>query len=78
MSVGDVITFTFVTNTGLVPSNVVWVNENQAVVSIQTPVEGCGSRCGVVTALTAGEAQLRPFATVNGAKLEAPRHLVVR
>lgn len=78
MSVGDVIMFTYVTNTGVVPQDVIWVNENPAVVSIQTPVEGCGSRCGIVRALAAGEAQLRPFAILNGAKFEAPRRLVVR
>jgi len=78
MSVGQVTGFTFTTNTGAVPSEVTWVNETPAVVSVHTPVDGCGTRCAMVLALAPGEAQLRPFAIVNGARIEAPRRISVR
>lgn len=76
--VGGSVTFTYKTQPAVAVSQVIWVNEAPGVVSIQAPAPGCGPTCATVTGLAPGIAQLRPYAIINGGRIEAPWQVVVR
>lgn len=77
LHVGESTTFTYTTQPEVQTLEVVWINEHPAVVSVETPVPDCGTRCARVTALAAGTAQLRPYAIINGGRIEAPWRIAV-
>jgi hypothetical protein len=69
--------FTYVTRPETAQfDEVTWINEHPAIVRIE-PLLECSTKCARISALALGIAQLRPFAIVNGGKIEAPYQLRV-
>ena len=78
LGVGESGLFTYSTQPEAAVREVVWINEQPGIVSIETPLPSCGTRCARITGLSQGFAQLRPYSMINGGKITAPWIVLVR